>query len=43
MIFILATVSALWGYSLTMVIMIVVTVLYACMAYKVKREDSMSE
>lgn len=38
MIFILAIVSALWGYSLMMVIMIVVVVLYACISYKVKRE-----
>ena len=38
MIFILATVSALWGYSLTMAIMLFVIVLYACVAYKAKRE-----
>lgn len=43
MIFILATVTALWGYSLTMSIMLVVVVLYACMAYKMKREDRMAE
>lgn len=43
MIFILAIVSTMWGYSLMMAIMIVVVVLYACMAYKVKRGDSMSE
>lgn len=38
MIFILAIVSTMWGYSLMMSIMIIVVVLYACMAYKVKRE-----
>lgn len=43
MLIILATVSALWGYSLMMSIMIVVIVLYACVAYKVKRDDAMAE
>lgn len=43
MIFILATASALWGYSLTMALMIVGIILYACVAYKVKLRDNMAE
>ncbi len=39
MIFILATVSALWGYSLMMSIILAAIILYACMAYKVKQKE----
>lgn len=43
MLFILAVVSALWGYSLTMTIMVVVVILYACVAYRVKQGETMAE
>lgn len=43
MIIILAIVSALWSYSLTMAIILVVIVLYTCVAYKVKQGDKMAE
>lgn len=43
MIFIMATVSTMWGYSLTMAIGLVVIILYACVAYRVKREDAMAD
>ncbi len=39
MIFMLTIVSALWGYSLTMAIVLAVIILYACLSYKVKREE----
>lgn len=43
MIIILAVVSALWGYSLAMAIMIVVIILYACMSYRVKQGETMAD
>lgn len=43
MIFVMAIVSALWGYSLTMAIILVVVILYACIAYRVKQGETMAE